>query len=142
MFRTLGVTWTATTLLGGSTVGTDVDKGSADGSVEGPVGGSINLVMIVLLLVAVEVGGAMLVTSKEYQQKAWFLVTTTYTACTCMDRSINHKHKYAHQHKMLYTLCMVKDAVTNDWPLPVLSPWARTPAIKSLGTGLPQSIYH
>ena len=37
--------------------------GSVEGSVEGSVDRSVNLVMTVLLLVAVEVGGGMLVTS-------------------------------------------------------------------------------
>ena len=40
-----------------------------------------------------------------------------HTACAHTDLSLNHTHKYAHQHKMLCPLCIVKDAMTvnMDW---------------------------
>ena len=82
-------------LLGGSTVGTDVDKGSVDDSVEGSVGGSVNLVIIVLLLVAVEVGGAMLVTSSAQL----LLVGPALERVPTKDMVSNHNSIYSlHMH--------------------------------------------
>ena len=62
---------------------------------------------------------------KEYQRKGMVSSHNIYTACAHKDLSLNHKHKYAHQHKMLCTFCMVKDAMTVniDWPFLVLLRW-------------------
>ena len=47
---------------------------------------------------------------KKYQRKG---TVTSHNNIHNLHRS-RHKHKYAHQHKMLCTLCMVKDAVISD----------------------------
>ena len=70
------------------------------------VGGSDEPVIIVLPLVAVEVDGDRLVTSSlqllVVGPACERIANERHTACTCaVNTVINHKHKYAHQHKII-----------------------------------------